>query len=216
MTDLAAARRTMVENQLRTYDVTDQVLLAAFEVVPREAFADPSQPALVYLDRDVVARDGRSRLLAPMVLARMIQSLELNKGEKVLDVGGAGYGAAVMAAAGVQPVALAPAESADVVRASLAEAGFGAVPVVAGDLAAGAPAQGPFDAILVHGATDVEPAALLAQLKEDGALAIVLGRGRSGRATLYRRVGDAFSKARVFDAAAPLLAGFERKAEFAF
>ena len=214
MTDFAAARRTMVENQLRTYDVTDQVLLAGFETVPREKFVDPAITNLAYLDREVTARGGKSKLLLPMTLARMIQALELNKGEKVLDVGGAGYGAAVLSSIGVDVVALdKDAESA---RASLAAAGFPEVKVVAGHLAAGAAAHGPFDAIIVHGASEIEPTELLNQLKEDGALVIVMGRGRSGRATVFTRVSNDFSRARAFDAAAPVLAEFEKKPEFSF
>jgi protein-L-isoaspartate(D-aspartate) O-methyltransferase len=214
MTDFAAARRTMVENQLRTYDVTDQTLLAAFETVPREAFVAPAQAAFAYLDREVLARDVSTRLLTPMVLARMIQALELNRGEKVLDVGGAGYGAALLNACGVEAVSLD--RDPEAVKTSLSNAGVTGVTVVGGHLAEGAAAHGPFDAILVNGSAETEPTALLAQLKDDGALVIVIGHGRSGRARLFKRIGDKFSSARVIDASAPALAEFARKPEFAF
>lgn len=214
MTDFAAARRTMVENQLRPYDVTDQVLLAGFEQVAREAFVDASLTGQAYLDRELTARDGKTRMLTPMVLARMIQALELNKGEKVLDVGGAGYGAALLTSMGVDAVALE--SNPEPARTALAAAGFGNITVVGGNLADGAKDHGPFDAILVHGASEIEPTVLLSQLKEDGALAIVMGRGRSGRASIFKKVGNSFSRARAFDAAAPVLAQFERKPEFTF
>lgn len=214
MTDFAAARRTMVSNQLRTYDVTDQTLLAAFETVPREVFVADGEGHKAYLDREVTARDGRTRLMTPMITARMIQALELNKGEKVLDVGSAGYGAAVLKACGLEVVALvADAEQA---KASLAAAGAGNVPVVSGSYAAGAVGQGPYDAIVVHGAAECEPEGLLAQLKDGGALAIVMLSGRVGRVMVYRRVGKTFSKARAIDGMAPMLAEFARKPEFAF
>ena len=214
MTDFAAARRTMVSNQLRTYDVTDQNLLAAFESVPREAFVVDGQGTVAYLDREVTARDGATRLMTPMLTARMIQALELNKGEKVLDVGSAGYGAAILNAYGMSAVALvADAASA---QAALAQAGAAAVPVVAGSYAAGAAAQGPYDAIMVHGSAELEPTGLLGQLKDGGTLAIVMTSGRVGRVMIYRRVGKTVSSARALDGSAPALAEFQRKPEFAF
>jgi protein-L-isoaspartate(D-aspartate) O-methyltransferase len=214
MTDFAAARRTMVSNQLRTYDVTDQTLLAAFESVPREVFVAQGEGHKAYLDLEVNARDGKTRLMTPMVTARMIQALELNKGEKVLDVGSAGYGAAVLKACGLEAVALV-ADAAQA-RDSLAAAGAGDIPVVAGSYAAGAAAQGPYDAIVVHGAAELEPDGLLAQLKDGGALSIIMLTGKVGRVMVYRRVGKTFSKARAMDGMAPVLESFVRKPEFAF
>lgn len=214
MTDFAAARRTMVENQLRTYDITDHTVLTAFETVPRHAFVDERQSAIAYLDRELTARGGKARLLTPMVHARFVQEMNIKAGERALDVGGAGYGAAILAACGTKVVALeSDAESA---RASLAAAGVSDIEVVAGDAGAGAPGKGQFDLIMVHGAAEIAPDSLLALLKDGGRLAIVMGHGRSGRATLFRRIGASFSHARVFDAAAPALAAFNRKSEFTF
>src|SRR5580698_7422084 len=73
--DLAARRQRMVDGQLRTCDVTDQALLAAFARIPRESFVAPAFASLAYLDREVPALGASDRLLlAPMVLAKLIQA----------------------------------------------------------------------------------------------------------------------------------------------
>ena len=214
MTDFAAARRTMVENQLRTYDITDHTVLAAFETVQREVFVEGRQSAIAYLDRELTARDGKTRLLTPMVHARFVQALEIRPGETALDVGGAGYGAAILKACGAHVTAVET--DADAARVALKTANVADVEVVAGDAGAGAPGKGPFDIIMVHGSAELAPESLLAQLKDGGRLAIVMGHGRSGRATLFRKVGKSVSRARVFDAAAPALPAFNRASEFTF
>lgn len=214
MIDFAAARRTMVENQIRTYDVTDQALLASFETVPREAFVDRKQVPIAYLDRDLTARDGETRLLTPMVLARLLQALMILPGERVLDVNGGGYGAALIAGLGARVVSAG--RNAEATRAALAEAGVSDVEVVEASPAEGAPDKGPYDAILVHGAASGEPAQLIRQLKDGGRLAVVVGQGRSGRAMVYRRVGTAVSGKAQFDAAAPVLPDLAEKPAFRF
>ncbi|HRK25349.1 MAG TPA: protein-L-isoaspartate O-methyltransferase [Beijerinckiaceae bacterium] len=214
MTDFSAARRTMVENQIRTYDVSDKLVLAAFEAVPRECFVRPKDAAVAYLDREQMAADGITRLLPPLVLARLMQALELASGQRALDCGSAGYGAALLAAAGLSVVSC-EAES-EAAAAALARAGISGVEVVDARPGEGAPAKGPFDVILVHGAAEVEPASLLAQLKDGGRLGIIMGLGRAGRASIFRRVGKGFGKARAFDAAGPALQDFARKPEFSF
>ena len=108
MTDFAAARRHMVDGQVRTTDVTDLRVISAMLEVPRERFVPPAAAALAYLDLDVpVARAASRRLLKPMVLAKLIQAAELEATDRVLDVGCAtGYAAAVLARIAGQVVAL--------------------------------------------------------------------------------------------------------------
>jgi len=87
MIDFAKARRTMVDSQLRPTDVTDRELLTAMLEVPRERFVPAAQASVAYLDRDIQI-DGSRALLKPMVLARMIQAVDISAGERVLDVAG--------------------------------------------------------------------------------------------------------------------------------
>jgi protein-L-isoaspartate(D-aspartate) O-methyltransferase len=221
MIDFAAARRMMVDGQVRTADVTDPELLAAMLDVPRERFFPEDKVSLAYLDLDVVVSETGlpvRQLLKPMVLAKLIQAAGLIETDRVLDVGCAtGYSTAVLARLAHSVVGLE--EEASLARqasAMLAEAGVTNAKVVTGALARGCPAEGPYDLILLEGATETVPAALLDQLKNGGRLACVLGRGQSGKAMIYIRTGSDLSGRAVFDAAAPLLPGFAKPQEFVF
>src|SRR5437762_13857490 len=79
MIDFAAARRMMVDGQVRTSDVTDLRLIAAMLEIPRERFVPQDKADLAYLDFDLPVMDGAParRLLKPMVLARLIQAAEI-------------------------------------------------------------------------------------------------------------------------------------------
>lgn len=218
MLDYAQARRLMVDCQLRTYDVTDATLLAAFDAVPREAFVAPGQEPFAYADRDIPATaDGARQVLAPMVLARLIQALAVRPGQRALDVAtGLGYGAAILARLGADVRGLESSEAlAREATARLAADGR-PVQVHAGPLEAGFAADAPYDAILVNGAVETRPEALVAQLRDGGRLACVIGRGRSARATLFVRSGEGIGSRPLFDAAAPVLDGFKAEPGFVF
>jgi protein-L-isoaspartate(D-aspartate) O-methyltransferase len=215
MTDFAAARRNMVDGQVRTADVTDARILSAMFEVPREAFLAPAQRGLAYLDLDVPLGGGRC-LMKPMVLAKLIQAADLGATGRVLDVGCAtGYAAAVLARVAGQVVALEQdAGLTQRARASLASQPN--VTVEAGPLTAGWAPGGPYDAILLEGAVEFVPEALLRQVKDGGRLVCVLGVGPGAKATVYYRSGDDIGSRTLFDAAAAVLPGFVKPPEFAF
>src|SRR6516162_1820144 len=105
MFDAAAARRHMVDGQIRTADVTNPDLIAAMEAVPREQFVPPALATQAYSDGDVSLGHGRA-LLRPIVLGKLIQGADPRPGDRVLDVGcGTGYSAAVLAHMGAVVVA---------------------------------------------------------------------------------------------------------------
>ncbi len=220
MVDFSQARRMMVDSQLRTFDVNDLPLLDAMDSVPRELFVVPGREDLAYMDQDILVSEGAERrfMLSPMNLGRMIQAVEVDAGEKVLDVAcGRGYASAVFDKLGAHVTALeSDASLAAAAKQSLAAAGAGRVKVETGALDNGHPAGGPYDVILINGSVDIRPEALLQQLAEGGRLVCVKGRGRSARATLYVRSGDAFGERNLFDAAAPLLAPFVQEPGFTF
>jgi protein-L-isoaspartate(D-aspartate) O-methyltransferase len=216
MADFASLRRTMVDGQIRPADVTDLPLIQAMLEVPRERFAPAAQSGLAYLDLDLPVGAGARRLLKPMVLAKMLQALDLSEGVRVLDVGCAtGYAAALMARLGASVTALED-DSALVEQARANLAGLAEVSVAQGRLAEGHMAGAPYDAILVEGAIDVEPDTLCRQLADGGRLICIRGVGPAAKVTLYRRDGDDFTQRVVFDAAGPALPGFARPAAFAF
>jgi protein-L-isoaspartate(D-aspartate) O-methyltransferase len=221
MMDFIAARRMMVDGQIRTSDVTDLRLIAAMLDVPRERFVPHAKAELAYLDFDLPVthevREADARhLLKPVVLAKMIQAADLEEGDNVLDVGCAtGYSAAILARLARSVTALEQdATLARHARENLA--GDQNVTLVTGPLVEGAAGQGPYDVILLGGATEVEPLALFRQLKDGGRLVTVMGRTPNGRATLYRRDGADISGRPIFDAAAPTLPGFAAVPTFVF
>ena len=217
MPDFARARLNMVESQIRTNKVTDPAVLAAFSEVPREAFVDPALRGVAYIDEDLPLKPGRF-LIEPMVVARMIQALDVQPTDLVLDVGCAtGYSTAVLARLAKRVVAVECDKNlAAQARELLQEAGAANAIVVEGRLGAGVPDEGPFDAILLNGAvTTIEPG-LLEQLKEGGRLTAVVTEGPVCRASVWRRVGKSFDARSAFEAGAAALPGFESPAGFVF
>ena len=224
MTDFAAARRRMVDSQVRPADVTDLRLQAVMLELPRERFVPGRAADLAYLDRDVPVGEGQGegedgrRLLKPVVLAKLIQMAEIAESDRVLDVGCAtGYSSALLAHLAGAVVALEEDRGlAQRAQARLTELGLGNVQVVQGPLTAGAPAEAPFDVIVLQGAVERVPPALVDQLSNGGRLVGVLGRGMAAKAMLYRLIDGDFSGRPVFDAAAPLLPGFAQPPAFVF
>src|SRR5437763_16292317 len=155
MIDFVAARRMMVDGQVRTSDVTDLRLIAAMLERPREHFLPDTKAGLAYLDLDLPMMEGEARaparyLLKPMVLAKLIQAAAIIARDHVLDVGcGSGYSAAILARLAGSVVAL---EQEPLLARQAAEnlqaTGAANVTVVTGPLSLGWAAGAPYDAIL--------------------------------------------------------------------
>lgn len=211
-------RLNMVNCQLRTGDVVDQEVLAAFLATPREAFVAPDRQSLAYLDRETRARGAKSRrLLRPLTLARMLQAAGVNAGDRALDVGGgSGYGAALLDAMGAKVVAL-ESDPAAVAAARETLAGRAGVIVIQGPLPQGAPSHAPFDVIVVEGAFRVSPGALIDQLADGGRLVGIDAIVGSPQAALYEKRAGGLSRRALFETtAADVLDGFEPAPSFVF
>jgi protein-L-isoaspartate(D-aspartate) O-methyltransferase len=221
MPDMAAARRFMVDGQLRPNRVTDPMLLAAMGDLPREHFLPPGLAPLAYADEDVRLPGGRA-LIEPMVIARLLQMLRLREGDRMLVLGaGTGYAAAVAARCGARVTAV-ESDAALLGLARGAVAGLlpaGVLTLVQGDPAQGHAAGAPYDAILVEGEIPAISEAIAGQLAEGGRLATVLAaaeRRLSSRAVLGLRQGGSFSVTDAFDCATLPLPQFRPPPGFAF
>jgi protein-L-isoaspartate(D-aspartate) O-methyltransferase len=223
MLDFAAARRTMVDSQVRPSDVTDPRIVAAMLELPRERFVAPGNAELAYADLDppvAAAKSGAPvrRLLKPMVVAKLVQAATVKAEDHVLDLGCAtGYSAALLARLARSVVALEQDPGlAKLAAENLAAVGAHNVTLVTGSLTQGWADGAPYDVIFVDGAVEVVPEALYRQLKASGRLVAVAGRAPTGRAMVYRSVNGDVSGWPAFDATAPLLPGFAAPPAFVF
>ena len=208
--NFAAARRTMVENQLRPQGVTDQAALAAMGSLPREQFIpEPARP-LAYIDRSVPLGHGRF-LAPPAVLGQLLTQMAPIAGERALVVGaGTGYSAAVLKHMGLHVTAL---ESEPELAAIARQLG---VDVVEGPLEAGAKRGAPYDQILIDGAVEYIPDAIIAQLSDGGRLGAALVDRNVCRLIVGRKAAGAFGYLSIGDAGVAALPGFSRPREFTF
>lgn len=224
MVDMRAARRVMVDNQIRTFDVTDRDVLAAFYAVPRETFVAEQDRALAYTDRTLSVGESSTRrvLLPPLILARLIQALQPQAGESALDVlGGHGYSAAIFAAIGLETTFLeADKTLTQAARTALVAAGVPvAVAAAQPRLSAQAGALLPgerFDIILINGASEREPDGFFPLMKEGGRLGIIRREGNAAQALVYVKANGHVSPRRAFDAQAAVLPGFAAEPGFVF
>ncbi len=218
MSDFAAARFNMVENQIRPNRVTDARVLEAMADVPRERFVPKKLQDAAYIDEDLAIADGRF-LMEPAVFARLVQAAAITPDDLVLDVGcGTGYSTAVLARLAASVVAV-ESDPQLVERASalLAELDADNAAVVEAPLEAGYPKQAPYDAIVLGGAVDEAPRALTDQLAEGGRLvAVVTGGSAVGRGEVMLRRRGGLSRRVLFDAAVPLLPEFRVERGFVF
>lgn len=215
MTDFAAARINMVENQVRCNGVTDLGVIAAMSEVARERFTPPANQGIAYMDENLPIGNGRY-LLQPRAFAKLCQEAELSAADKVLDVGCAtGYSSAILARVAGSVVALEQ-DPALAAAAASALSGVANVTVVTGALRDGAPKQGPYNVIFLNGSVPVKPVGLFEQLAEGGRLVGVIGGGPVGHAHVFVRAHGSVSGRVVFDASAYPLPGFEVAESFVF
>ncbi|MDR3463874.1 MAG: protein-L-isoaspartate O-methyltransferase [Beijerinckiaceae bacterium] len=226
--DSKSQRQTMVDCQIRTFDVTDQLVLARFEKVAREQFLPDAFRDLAYSDIGFTipasAGGGEARyLLTPLVLARLLQGGRVGASDKVLDIaGGTGYSTAILAGLASDVVALeANAALREDLENRVAAAGLRNVRTLEGPLERGAAGEAPFDVILVNGAVETGLDTLFAQLAEGGRL-LTISRfgndptGRASKAVVYEKTSGEVSGRVLFDTSAPVLAAFRKQPAFVF
>ena len=208
--DYRAARLAMIENQLRPQGVVDARVVDAMTHVERERFLPEHTRALAYADRAVALGGGRF-LPAPAVLGQLLTQMMPEPGQRALVVGaGTGYSAAVLAHIGLEVVALE--ESAELI-AHGRELG---IAFVEGQLVAGNRKGAPYNLILIDGAVEVIPDAIVKQLADGGRLGTALGDRGITRLIVGRKAGEAFGYLSIGDAGVPSLPGFSRPKAFTF
>jgi len=213
---LETARRNMVENQVRPWEVLDARVLNVLSALPRDAFVQPAYKAVAYAD--VALPLGHDEVMwKPVVEGRALQALLPKPGECVLEVGtGSGYFAACMAGLGARVTSIdRRADFVDAARARLQSLAIANVECLHADALAGfAPSQ-PFDAIAVTGAVAELPALFSGWLKPAGRMFVVRGAEPAMQALLLQRAADGgWIEDRLFETDVPYLAGAEPKPIF--
>ncbi|MDE2145885.1 MAG: protein-L-isoaspartate O-methyltransferase [Burkholderiales bacterium] len=223
--DTELARFNMIEQQIRPWEVLDQTVLTLLATLRREDFVPPAMRALAFVDTQVPLLPGDPAgpcMLEPKVEARLLQELQVQRHEKVLEIGtGSGFMAALLAHRAQQVVTLECRPAlARMARESLRRNGVLNVQVqevTAAEGARGLPAEAPFDAIVLSGSVAELPRDLLEQLKVGGRLVAIVGDEPVMRARLVTRVAAAaWSSTDLFDTVAPRLEGFAEPSRFRF
>lgn len=216
--NLEQARFNMIEQQIRPWDVLDPSVLELLHVVHREDFVPEAHKSQAFVDIELPLTATR-RMLAPKVEARLLQELNVQRHEKVLEIGAAtGHLAALLGHKAQRVVAVeADAGLAALAAANLKRTGVLNVSVLNQDGVAGVPGEEPFDVILLSGSVAAVPQALLNQLKVGGRLAAIVGAEPVMRAVLVTRKGASeFSSVELFDTVAGRLPGFAEAPAFSF
>jgi protein-L-isoaspartate(D-aspartate) O-methyltransferase len=190
--DLGAARLNMVENQVRTNDVTDLYIQDAMRVVEREKLCPPDKQYLAYAQAPVEYAPGWF-LMEPRDVSKLLQAILPRPGERALAIA-APYAAAV-----------------------LREIGLTVTEFKAGCDLKAAIDGAPYDVVISEGAVTQTPQTWRDALAVGGRLGVVERRGPVGKAKLFTRGEDGLVAGReVFDSTPPILPGFEPEPSFAF
>jgi protein-L-isoaspartate(D-aspartate) O-methyltransferase len=191
MLDLAAARRQMIEQQVRAWEVLDLGVLEVMARVPREEFAPAACRELAFADLNVPLGHGQS-MLTPKLEGRILQALEIRSEDRALEVGtGSGYFAACLGglARTVRSMEIFP-DLVESARANLLRTGVHNVTVEALD-AMTLDVEGAYDAIALTGSLPVYDRRFERALAVGGRLFVVTGLGPVMEAQLVTRTGPA-------------------------
>jgi protein-L-isoaspartate(D-aspartate) O-methyltransferase len=217
---LERTRFNMIQQQIRPWGVTDERVLAVLEDIPRERFVPDAYQGLAYADIEVHIGAGET-MLAPKVVARMLQALQIRPVDRILEIGaGTGYVTACLCRLGDRVLGL----EIDPALAEQAQANLNALGLRRCDVRLGAafpgPVEGyPFDVIAVTGSLPGEEAVggLQEQLSLGGRMFVVIGEPPVMTAILVTRVrGDVFRRDALFETAVPRLKNVPEPVRFVF
>lgn len=216
MADYSARRTTMVDTQVRPSDVTKFPIIDAMLSVPRERFVPAALREAAYIGENLELAPGRV-IFEPRTLAKLLDALDIQPTETVLDIGcGLGYSTAVLAKMAEFVVAVEDdAAIAEEAQTTLSETGVDNAAVMTGPLAEGSAKSGPYDVIILQGAVEEVPAAILSQLSEGGRIGCLMAEGALGVVRIGHRRNGQINWRFAFNANAPVLPGFAKKPAFA-
>jgi len=216
MMDYAKARETMVEQQVRPWDVLDIRVLDVIASLPREAFIPEAHQTLAYADIELPIGHGE-KMMKPVLEGRTLQSLALDPGEEVLEIGtGSGYLSACLGRLAREVVSIEQhIDLADAARGRLVAQGIANVVIECAD-AYHWDTERRFDVICVTGAVDQVPDRFLQWLRPGGRLFIIQGRAPSMDALLLTSDVNGTRSESLFETDIAYLAGGAPAPAFVF
>jgi protein-L-isoaspartate(D-aspartate) O-methyltransferase len=206
----------MVDTQVRPSDVTKFPIIDAMLHVPREDYVPQAKREAAYVGENLDLGGGRT-LLEPRTLAKMLDAVDIQPGEVVLDIAcGLGYSTAVIARLCDFVVAVEDDEArAEEAQSILSEAGIDNAAVLHAALAEGAAKSGPYDVVILQGAAEQIPAAIIDQTKDGGRIVAIFVKGALGVVRVGYKSGDRVTWRDAFNAGAPVLTGYAESRAFA-
>ncbi len=216
--DPEQARFNMVEQQVRPWEVFDRRVLDLIEELPRDRFVPEQYRHLAYADIEIPLGHGQ-HMMFPRVEARLLQALDVQPGDRVLEIGtGSGYLSACLARLGgkVTSLEIHP-DLLEQGRGNLTANGIDGIELRCANALEGAIDGGPFDVIAVTGSLPFLPDALREQLEVGGRLFVVTGEAPVMEANLVTRVsGDAWHTEGLFETVLTPLEQVPRPSRFVF
>ncbi|HQR60163.1 MAG TPA: protein-L-isoaspartate O-methyltransferase [Methylophilaceae bacterium] len=217
--NLEQARFNMIEQQIRPWEVLDPTVLDLLKLVPREEFVPAQHAGLAFADLEIPIGHGQS-MLSPKLQARIVQSLDLRKTDRVLEIGtGTGYMTALLASLAGQVVSVdCVAQLTREARRNLRRHCIANVTLASGDAMRDWDGGGDtYDVIVLTGSVPQLPPALQRKLAIGGRLFAVVGEAPAMAATLVRRVtDDAFRSDVLFETCVPSLVNAPQPQRFSF
>jgi len=202
MIDFDRTRDLMVKDQIEARGVQDTQVLQAMRTVRREAFVPDDMRELSYRDSPLPIGSGQT-ISQPYIVGYMIEALQLQGGEKVLEIGGgSGYAAAVLAEIAQQVYTVERIDTlAEMAAKNLAQQGYDKVTVISGDGTTGWETVAPFDAILVSAGAPSIPESLKNQLAIGGRMVVPVGSHQNIQALIRitRRTHEQFDHEKLAD-----------------
>ena len=216
MFDYKKARKNMVDNLIRPANVTNQKLLLALENVHRDKFLPSNLANLSYSETELLIHNGRTSI-SPWLLAKMLQSLNINSDENVLSLAtGFGYSCALMSSLANFVVAVEKSDLAQEAQTRLIENGYDNILVKEGNINEGAEKEGPYDVIFIEGAVEYINKELLNQLKPGGRIMAIFKEKNLGQCRLGIKTNTGVQWDNFFEANCVLLDEFKKEIEFNF
>ncbi len=214
--NLQQARFNMVEQQIRTWEVLDHVVLELLEQAPRHEYVPATYRNLAYADIAVPLGDGEV-MMPPRVEARLLQSLAVGADDRALEIGtGSGFLTALLGSLAREVISVEISDTlADVGEQNLRQHGVANVRLERGDGVRGWEQHAPYEVIAVTGSVPVLETHFQNQLAIGGRLFVIVGEAPAMEALLIRRIGeDQWATESLFETVIPKLKGAKEPERF--